>query len=104
MPAHDRYTGTPPGPPSGVASVAPASGYQTVQIRKGRHDSPDRGACVIELASMLARHPFRDHPRGVCPVIAGFRRRYNDLVRHGQHDELCPYAALVVGTAGPRAV
>src|SRR3954469_24472549 len=104
MPAHDRYTGTPPGSPSGVASVAPASGYQTVQIRKGRHDSPDRGACVMELASMLAGEPFSDHPRGVCPVIAGFLRSYNDLLPDGQHDELYPYAALVVGTAGPRGV
>src|SRR3954465_7077715 len=104
MPPPARYTGTPPGSPSGVASVAPASGYQTVQIRKGRHDSPDRGACVIELASMLAGEPFSDHPRGVCPVIAGFLRSYNDLLPDGQHDELYPYAALVVGTAGPRGV
>jgi hypothetical protein len=80
------------------------SRHQTVQIRKGRHLSPERGACVIELASMLAGEPFGDHPRSVCPVIAGFLRGYNDLLPDGQHDELYPYASLVVGTAAPRGV
>src|SRR5689334_5188551 len=78
--------------------------HQTVQIRRGRHASPAGGACVMELASMLAGEPFNDHPRAVCPVIAGFLRGYNDLLPDGQHGELYPYAALVVGTTAPRAV
>ena len=78
--------------------------YQTVRLSKGRHDSPDRGACVMELASMLAGERFTDHPRAVCPVIAGFLRSYNDLLPDGQHDELYAYASLVVGTDAPRAV
>ena len=82
----------------------PDARFQTVRIRKGRHDSPARGACVLELASMLAGERFDDHPRSVCPVIAGFLRSYNDLLPDGEHDELYAYAALVVGTAAPRAV
>jgi hypothetical protein len=78
--------------------------YQTVRLAKGRHDSPDRGACVMELASMLAGERFTDHPRTVCPVIAGFLRGYNDLMPDGQHDELYAYASLVVGTRASRAV
>jgi hypothetical protein len=85
-------------------SVSPEPRFQTVTIRKGRHDSPARGACVMELSSMLAGERFDDHPRSVCPVIAGFLRSYNDLLPDGQHDELYSYAALVVGTAGPRAI
>jgi hypothetical protein len=75
------------------------TGHQTVVIRKGRHDSPERGACVMELSSMLAGEAFSDHPATVCPVIAGFLRSYNDLLPDGQHDELYAYAAQVVGTS-----
>src|SRR3954469_3244967 len=78
--------------------------FQTVRLAKGRHDSPDRGACVMELASMLAGDRFTDHPRDVCPVIAGFLRSYNDLLPDGRHDELYAYASLAVGTAAPRSV
>jgi hypothetical protein len=78
--------------------------HQTVVLGKGRHDSPDQGACVIELASMLAGERFSDHPSSVCPVIAGFLRGYNDLLPEGEQDELYGYAARVVGTAAPAPV
>jgi hypothetical protein len=73
--------------------------HQTVVLGKGRHDSPDGGACVIELASMLAGERFSDHPSSVCPVIAGFLRGYNDLLPAGEQDELYAYAPRVVGSA-----
>ena len=78
--------------------------YQTVSIGRGRHSSPERGACVVELSSMLAGERFTDHPESVCPVIAGFLRGYNDLLPDGDHDELYPYAALIVGTAATPAI
>jgi hypothetical protein len=42
--------------------------HQTIKLSKGKHASPGDGACVMELASMLAAEPFSDHP-AVCPVI-----------------------------------
>jgi hypothetical protein len=81
-----------------------AANHQTVQLRRGKHTSPARGACVIELASMLAGEPFSDHPRTVCPVLAGFLRSYNDLLPERDVDELYPYATLVVGTAASGSV
>jgi len=77
---------------------------QTVILRKGNHASPARGACVMELASMLAGERFSDHPAAVCPVLAAFLRGYNDAIPSGQEDELYPYASLVVGTHGSRRV
>ncbi len=32
--------------------------YQTVKLSRGKHSSPEYGACVMELASMLAGEPF----------------------------------------------
>jgi hypothetical protein len=76
--------------------------FQTVRLAPGRHQSPDQGACVMELASMLADEPFTDHPRSVCPVIGAFLRAYNDGLPDDRRQDLYEYAAKVVGTAGSR--
>jgi hypothetical protein len=75
--------------------------HQTVRLSRGRHISPQQGACVMELASMLADEPFSDHPRAVCPLIAAFLRRYNDSLDDDRRQELVEIAALVVGSVGP---
>jgi hypothetical protein len=76
--------------------------YQTVELRRGRHSSPDQGACVVELASMLAGEPFSDHPRSVCPVIAAYMRALNDGLGDLDRQDLYGYAAAIVGTRGSR--
>jgi hypothetical protein len=78
--------------------------FQTVRLSKGKHTSPDEGACVIELASMLAGEPFSDRPNSVCPVIASFMRAYNDTLAAYDREELYPYAAAVVGSASSNSV
>jgi hypothetical protein len=77
--------------------MTPAS-HQTVRLSQGKHRDPDHGACVMELASMLAGEPFSDRPRCVDPVIAGFLRTYNDGIDDQRRQDLIPLAADVVGT------
>ncbi|SEH10213.1 hypothetical protein [Thermoleophilum album] len=77
--------------------MQPAS-HQTVRLARGRHERPEQGACVMELASMLAGERFSDKPRAVCPVIGAFLRTYNDLLADEPRQDLYPYAARVVGT------
>ena len=72
--------------------------YQTITLSKGKHDSPEDGACVMELASMLAGEPFSDRPQSVCPVIGAFLRAYNDRIDDGPRQDLYAYAAKVVGS------
>ena len=72
--------------------------HQTIRLSRGTHKSPDEGACVMELASMLADEPFSDHPKSVCPVIAAFLRDYNDSVGEERRQDLYRYASAVVGT------
>jgi hypothetical protein len=74
--------------------------HQTIKLSKGKHTSPDEGACVMELSSMLAGEPFSDHPRSVCPVIAAVLRRYNDALDDWRRQDLYAYAARVVGSRG----
>jgi hypothetical protein len=75
--------------------------YQTIKLSRGSHVSPEQGACVMELASMLAGDPFSDHPPSVCPVIGSFLRAYNDRVSDRRRQDLYRYAAEVVGSTAP---
>jgi hypothetical protein len=77
--------------------MSPVS-YQTIKLSKGKHASPEDGACVMELASMLAGEPFTDHPASVCPVIGSFMRAYNDSVDDSRRQDLYSYASMVVGS------
>jgi len=74
--------------------------HQTIKLSKGKHSSPETGACVMELASMLAGESFTDHPQSVCPAIAGFLRSYNDSIDDRRRQDLYAYAAKVVGSRG----
>jgi hypothetical protein len=93
----------PPLAPKTIGRMSQAT-FQTVRLRRGAHASPGQGACVVELASMLAGEPFNDHPRSVCRVIAGFLRVYNDRLREPELDELRPLAAMVVDSASSWSV
>src|SRR3989440_8340699 len=77
--------------------MSPVS-YQTIKLSKGKHSSREAGACVMELASMLAGEPFTDHPASVCPAIGSFLRAYNDSIDDRRRKDLYAYAAQVVGS------
>lgn len=76
--------------------------HQTIRLGRGKHRSPADGACVMELASMLAGERFSDHPLSVCPVIGSVLRAYNDAVDDERRQDLYAYAARVVGSRGSR--
>jgi hypothetical protein len=77
----------------------PVVSHQTIRLSKGRHSSPESGACVMELASMLAGEQFTDHPRSVSRVVGAFLRCYNDMLDDTRRQDLYEYAAKVVGSA-----
>lgn len=83
--------------------MAPVS-YQTIKLSKGKHASPEKGVCVMELASMLAGEPFSDHPACACPVISSFLRSYNDSIDDTRRQDLYSYASKVVGSRAPASV
>lgn len=78
--------------------------HQTVKLSKGKHTGPNDGACVMELASMLADEPFSDHPASVCPTIGSFLRAYNDVIDEARRQDLYAYAARIVGSRSSEAV
>lgn len=78
--------------------------HQITKLSPGKHHSPQHGACVMELASMLAGETFSDRPRSVSPTIGGLLRAYNDRVPDDLRQDLYRYAAEVVGTQAPQSV
>lgn len=74
--------------------------HQTIKLGRGKHSSPEHGACVMELASMLAGEHFSDNPYSVSPAIAWSLRGYNDTLDDERRQDLYEYAAKVVGTHG----
>src|SRR5437588_4651167 len=82
----------------------PPISHQTIKLSRGRHSSPQHGACVMELASMLAGESFGDQPRSVSRPIASFLRSYNDLLDDRRRPDLYRYAAQAVGTSASTKV
>jgi hypothetical protein len=80
------------------------SSHHTVRLSRGSHYSPREGACVMELASMLAHESFTDRPQAVSPVICDFLRAYNDWLDDGRRQDLYAYAAKAVGTQSSHEV
>jgi hypothetical protein len=82
----------------------PTISHQTIKLSRGKHRSPEEGACVMELASMLGGERFTDHPVSVCPVIGSFLRAYNDLIDDFRRQDLYAYASKIVGSRSSREV
>lgn len=70
-----------------------------VPLGPGRHASPTDGACLMELASLLAGEPWSDHPACVHPVLAAVARVVNDKVGVEGRDRLAPLVPVMIGTA-----
>src|SRR3954471_8009976 len=78
--------------------------HQTVRLRRGKTASPEKGVCVMELASMLAGEPFSDRPQAVCPVIGAYLRSYNDVVDDERRQDLFRRAREAMESAGSAAL
>jgi hypothetical protein len=82
----------------------PETTFQTVRLGRGKHQSPDHGVCVMELASMLSGEPFTDRPASVCRVVAAVLRGYNDIVDSPRRQDLYAAAADVLGSRSDAGV
>lgn len=61
-------------------------------LSRGKHRSPKRGACFMELASYLAGERWSDKPDCTHPLLAHLARLVNDLTT----DEHRPQLALLI--------
>lgn len=69
-------------------------------LSRGKHWSPRRGACFMELASVLAGERWSDHPSCTHPLLAALAREVNDLTTDGDRQQLVGLVPSVVGRTG----
>ena len=74
-------------------------------LSRGKHRSPTKGACFMELASYLAGEKWSDHPSCTHPLLAALARDVNDHVSDASRTWLAPLVPDVIALNGddPRA-
>lgn len=69
-------------------------------LSRGKHRSARKGACFMEMASVLANEPWSDHPRCTHPLLAHLARMVNDHTSDANRGELAVLIPSVVGLRG----
>ncbi|MDZ5620445.1 hypothetical protein SFC88_06405 [Nocardioides sp. HM23] len=69
-------------------------------LSRGRHRAPRRGACFMELASVLAGERWSDHPSCTHPLLAYLARLVNDHTSDDGRQKLAPLIPSVVYRRG----
>jgi hypothetical protein len=69
-------------------------------LSRGKHRSPRRGACFMELASYLAGERWSDHPACTHPLLAALARDVNDYTSDAARGRLAGLIPSVIGLTG----
>jgi len=67
------------------------------QLSRGKHRSPRKGACFMELASYLAGERWSDRPSCTHPLLAALARLVNDHTSDAGRGDLAPLVPSVIG-------
>ena len=66
-------------------------------LSRGKHRSPRRGACFMELASYLAGERWSDHPACTHPLLAALARDVNDHLSDAARPRIASLIPEVIG-------
>ena len=66
-------------------------------LSRGRHRTPRKGACFMEMASFLAGERWSDHPSCTHPVLATLARCVNDMLDDTSRQRIGTMIPEVVG-------
>jgi hypothetical protein len=69
-------------------------------LARGKHRSPRKGACFMELASLLAGERWSDDPACTHPLLAAVARHVNDYTSDAGRQRLAELIPSVVGLTG----
>ncbi|MDQ4052431.1 MAG: hypothetical protein M3237_06990 [Actinomycetota bacterium] len=69
-------------------------------LSRGKHRSARKGACFMEMASVLANEKWSDHPSCTHPLLASLARLVNDNTSDDHRSELAVMIPSVVGLRG----
>jgi hypothetical protein len=74
--------------------------YGLPTLSRGKHRTPRKGACFMEMASVLANEPWSDKPRCTDPLLAQLARLVNDHSTDANRSELAVMIPSVIGVHG----
>lgn len=66
-------------------------------LSRGKHRTPKKGACFMELASFLAGERWSDHPACTHPLLAEVARQVNDRTTDTGRPQLATLIPTVIG-------
>jgi hypothetical protein len=66
-------------------------------LSRGKHRNPRKGACFMEMASVLAGERWSDHPRCTQPLLGELARNINDCTSDDNRHRLAVLIPSVVG-------
>ena len=66
-------------------------------LSRGKHRNPRKGACFMELASLLAGERWSDHPACTHPLLAAVARHVNDYTSDAGRQRLAVLIPSVIG-------
>ena len=69
-------------------------------LSRGKHRTPRKGACFMELASFLAGERWSDHPACTHPLLAAVARDVNDHTSDAGRARLAGLIPSVIGLTG----
>jgi hypothetical protein len=69
-------------------------------LSRGKHRTPRKGACFMEMASVLAGEPWSDRPRCTHPLLSQLARLVNDHTSDAGRARLVPLIPEVIGVRG----
>jgi hypothetical protein len=67
------------------------------ELSRGKHRSPRKGACFMEMASYLAGEPWSDHPVCTHPLLGALARLVNDHTSDAGRRNLVELVPSVIG-------
>jgi hypothetical protein len=72
-------------------------------LSRGKYRSPRKGACFMELASLLAGERWSDHPACTHPLLAAVARQVNDYTSDAGRQRLAGLGGKVISDGSARA-
>lgn len=66
-------------------------------LSRGKHRNPRKGACLMEMASLLAGERWSDHPACVHPLLASLGRLVNDNTSDPERQQLNRLLPSMIG-------
>lgn len=68
-------------------------------LSAGAHETPELGACIMEMVSFLAGEVWSDSPACTHPVLAEMARCINDRLSDAERQKILPLMGRLFGTA-----